>query len=193
MRNWIMISLLAATVTLGGCADNTFDATIDGEAQDFDEVEVSLSEAGAVYKLTVTGTSGDPAEEGSRVILHVNLSTDAVKAAELGEALELDGTATFQAAPDGAGDLSKEVSYAPSATQKAPVAAMWVEAECKDCARKGGETQAMTGTLTLEDVSDDHLTGKFTVDMTGAIPSWSKAGSLEATFEVAFDADITRP
>ncbi len=187
MRNFVIGSLLAVGITVSGCADNEFEATIDGEVQEFDEVEVAIREAGTMYQLTATGTQ----EDGAQLTLHASFSADAVQATETGKELTINGTSSFKPGSIAA-DLAAEVSYAADAAQEAPVVAVWVEAKCDACTRKGDEKQLMKGTLILDDVEEDHLSGTIRLDMSGAIPRWRTAGSVSATLELSFDSDISR-
>ncbi len=186
MRN-LILSVVFGAVALVGCGSNGMDAKIDGEEQSFDEVKVELTEDGSLYRLTANGSQeADGATK--QLLFEMTMNAAAVKTAETGKELSVDGAATF------AGQATV-ATYARKTTQDEAVAAVSLRLDCADCTRKGDEQQDISGKLTLDSVSDDTLSGTVTLTITGDIPNWSKEGvtSSTAELEVSFDTEISKP
>lgn len=183
MRYMLIASLLFAAVGLVGCGSNDFQATIDGEEQSFDEVQIAITEDGTRYRLTATGE-----QDSAKLMFVLDLDADTVRGAEVDKELGVGGAAAFAGS-------AQEASWTPSAANDPSVVAAWLEYYCDSCARDGSESQNLAGTLQFDEIDEDRLSGTIKVTVDGKIPYWHKDGVTDsnASLEITFDAEIEKP
>ncbi|HIA00484.1 MAG TPA: hypothetical protein EYN66_00975 [Myxococcales bacterium] len=185
MKKTSVLMLLCVAFLFVGCGGNDMEATIDGTENSFDEVDIALKADGTLYKLTATGTTGDPAKDGgSRVTLNMDLDKAFLDKLEAGKEYAINGKSTF---PDA--DAAAAPVYAPNEDQVNAVRRIWVEYACADCKAAGKESQRIEGNVTFDDITDEQLTGTLDVTVKGGIPGWKNADA-EADIAVTFDVEI---
>ena len=187
MRN-LMISMVLTFSALAGCASNDMSATLDDEAQSFEEVEVAITAELTAYRIVATGTIED-GKANDQLEVVMTLDAETVRALEDGASLSFSGNAAFQGTQEG------DPGFSAAASHDTAVRGAWLRYTCDDCERNGNEMQAVEGTLTLDEITDEQLAGTLTMAVEGQIPSWkpTESGGAKASIDVSFDAPITTP
>jgi hypothetical protein len=171
--------------------DNTFDVTLAGEAEDFDEVSLVLSSSSAADLFLAASGSVDPQpsaiDDEYAIDLDVHLDRAALAQLSLPATITVKGTTRVPAGEVGV--AVEDTTFVPDSTSSPIVKGVLLSRSCF-CAPFGASSQSFEGTITVTTSDQAGMQGSLHLDVTGQIPSGTTS-TTSAVIDLAFDLPVT--
>lgn len=168
--------------------ENRFRVFISQDKEPFDEVSLSVVDTSTETVTLRMSGSVDPiqnaADDEYSLQLAVDLDRAGLLAMSAPDTLVLKGTTKFT--PNQESGL-EEVEYLPDASASQMLEGVFFRRSCF-CADMDSGEQSYDGTLQVDQIAEDEITGTLTVRLTGDVPNYD--APLDVTLEAEFNLAI---